>query len=146
MVWKRKYPNNRFVLNGKTNGIWKSYYESGKIYRKFNYKEGKLIDNFFIECDEFGVCQKLFYEDFSNKENINKWEIGSYDWGKIFCKLSGLSCKSYTKNGIATSINVPINSVDNFTIETIVDFRSGIKNMGHGLIWVLRIGKIIFIL
>lgn len=60
---------------GIPNGIWIDYYETGKLFRKFNFSDGKLIDKFFTECDEFGKCQKVFYETFASEENINDWQL-----------------------------------------------------------------------
>lgn len=40
-----------------------------------------------------------------------------------------------TENGFRQTINIPLSLTENFSIETIMDFKSGEKNNGHGLIW-----------
>tara|TARA_B100000767_G_scaffold273243_1_gene302841 strand:+ start:1907 stop:3658 length:1752 start_codon:yes stop_codon:yes gene_type:complete len=126
-------------LKGNYTGTWNNYYESGKLYRQFKYSDGKLIDKFFTECDEFGACQKIFYDDFSNKENINKWFLGSNEYGNSsFSNPKGYLISSKTVNGANSFIKIPLNLKDNFTIETTVEFKSGVKNKGHGLVWGLK--------
>ena len=118
---------------------YKSWYENGKLYRQFKYSDGKLIDKSFIECDEFGACQKIFYDNFSNKENINKWFLGSNEYGNCsFSNPKGYLINSKTVNGANSFIKIPLNLKDNFTIETTVEFKSGVKNKGHGLVWGLK--------
>jgi len=123
--------------NGKPNGIWIDYYEDGNIRRKYEFSKGELKGKFFIDCDEFGTCQKMFYENFSNDENINEWTIVSdnKDFETSIIKEKGLLMESKTDNGFRETIRIPLNLENDFSIETIINFKGGSKNSGQGLMW-----------
>jgi S1-C subfamily serine protease len=122
---------------GKPNGSWVDYYESGKIYRKFEFYNGELASQFFTECDEFNTCQKVFHETFSTDLNPNEWPIVSSnkDFKTSIIKEKGLLMESKTENGFRETIRIPLSLENDFSIETITDFKSGSKNNGHGLMW-----------
>lgn len=122
---------------GVPNGIWIDYYENGKLFRKFNFSDGKLIDKFFTECDEFGKCQKVFYESFASEENTNGWQLvkNEKDYKSSIIAKKGLLMETKTENGFRQTINIPLSLSEDFSIETIIDFKSGEKNSGHGLLW-----------
>lgn len=112
------------------------YYESGKLYRKFKFTDGKLADKFFLECDEFGKCQNVFYENFYSSDNVNQWAIGdNKDISAEILSEKGLLLKDKTGNGFRNTINIPLELSENFSIETIIDFKNGETNNGHGLMW-----------
>jgi len=115
------------------------YYESGKLYRKFKFTDGKLADKFFIECDEFGKCQNVFYENFKSSDNVNQWAIAdNQDLSIKILSEKGLLMKDKTGKGFRNTINIPLNLTENFSVETIVDFKDGETNNGHGLMWGFR--------
>lgn len=122
---------------GIPNGIWIDYYENGKLFRKFNFSDGKLIDKFFTECDEFGKCQKVFYESFTSEENLNDWQLvkNEKDFKSSIIAEKGLLMETKTENGFRQTINIPLSLSEDFSIETIIDFKSGEKNSGQGLLW-----------
>jgi len=134
------YENGKIMREAKfSNGKIESdiyYYESGKLYRKLTYADGKLANKFFLECDEFGKCQNVFYENFYSSDNVNQWWVGNNKdiYAEILSK-KGLLMKDKTGNGFKSTINIPLNLTDNFSIETIIDFKDGETNNGHGLIW-----------
>jgi S1-C subfamily serine protease/antitoxin component YwqK of YwqJK toxin-antitoxin module len=121
--------------NGKLDGNLIVFHESGEIYRKFKYRNDKLESKFFIECDEFGKCQKIFHESFYS--NSNNWSLvtNSKDYESEIIEEKGLFMKSKTDNGFRQTIHIPLNLDNDFSIETNVYFKSGAKNYGHGLIW-----------
>jgi S1-C subfamily serine protease/antitoxin component YwqK of YwqJK toxin-antitoxin module len=122
---------------GVPNGNWIDYYENGKLFRKFNFSDGKLIDKFFTECDEFGKCQKVFYESFASEENMNGWQLvkNEKDYKSSIIAEKGLLMETKTENGFRQTINIPLSLSEDFSIETIIDFKSGEKNSGQGLLW-----------
>jgi S1-C subfamily serine protease/antitoxin component YwqK of YwqJK toxin-antitoxin module len=122
---------------GVYDGDFISYYENGKLYRKFKFVNGKLADKFFIECDEFGKCQNVFYENFASEENINNWQLvkDEKDYKSSIIAEKGLLMETKTENGFKQSINIPLSLSEDFSIETIIDFKSGEKNSGQGLLW-----------
>jgi S1-C subfamily serine protease len=122
--------------NGKIESEWNDkesiyYYKSGKLYRKFTSS-----DMFFIECDEFDKCQKVFWDNFYSKDNPNNWNlVNSYDYESKIIAEKGLLVKNKTDRGLMQAINVPLNLTDNFSIETIVEFKDGETNNAHALMW-----------
>lgn len=124
-------------LDGKLDGEYLTFYESGKLYRKFIFKNGKPIDKWFTECDELGKCQSVFFENFFSSENINNWAIIESDksYSSKILPEKGLIMQTKTNNGFRQTIHLPIEPESNFSIETIVEFKSGEKNSGQGLIW-----------
>ena len=123
--------------NGKYDGLYKTYYESGKLYRQFKFKNGELESKFFIECDEFNKCQNIFYESFTSSENTNEWPLikTEKDFKSKIIADEGLLMETKSERGFKQTLNIPLNLTNNFSIETIIDFKSGDKNNGHGLIW-----------
>jgi len=126
--------------NGEIDGDYKTYYKSGKLFRKFTFNNGERIDKFYIECDDFGKCQKVFYENFANDDNLNDWQLlkNEKDYKSSIIAGKGLLMETKTKNGFRQTINIPLSLSEDFSIETIIDFRSGEKNSGHGLIWGVK--------
>lgn len=123
--------------NGKLNGNYTTFYESGKLYRQFKFSKGELASKFFTECDEFGTCQKMFYENFSNNDNINEWPIilDNKDFKTSIIKEKGLLMESKNDQGFRETIRIPLNLESDFSIETIINFKNGDKNSGQGLMW-----------
>ncbi len=138
-IW---YENGNLTLNaeyknGKPDGIYTTYYENGKLKNKFVYSEGKLTDKWFIECDEFEKCQKIFFDGFATSEDENNW--GPTDKPEFKSQIvSGegfLMENKKQQSGFAQWIHLPIDISNDFSIETIINFKSGDKNSGQGLIW-----------
>jgi len=126
-----------FYKNGVLHGPSSYFYENGKLKMLIEFENGELRDKFFIECDEFGTCQKMFYENFSNDENVNEWTIVSdnKDFETSIIKEKGLLMESKTDNGFRETIRIPLNLENDFSIETIINFKGGSKNSGQGLMW-----------
>lgn len=122
--------------NGKYDGLYISYYENGKIKFKQECKDGKPIDKWFTECDEFEKCQKVFFEGFKTSEDENGWELADLeDYKSEIIAGEGLLMKTKSEKGYAQWIHLPIDISSNFSIETIINFKSGEKNNAHGLIY-----------
>ncbi|MBP6872076.1 MAG: trypsin-like peptidase domain-containing protein [Bacteroidales bacterium] len=123
--------------NGVPNGLWLDYYESGTLFRKFSFENGEATSKFFMECDEFGACQKVFLEYFLNQDNLNKWQLASVerDYKSSIISEKGLLMETKTEIGFRQTINIPLSLSEDFSIETSIDFKSGEKNSGHGLMW-----------
>jgi antitoxin component YwqK of YwqJK toxin-antitoxin module len=47
------------VKSGVLNGKRVEFYPNGKIKTTRNYKDGKLAENWYTECDELGACKKV---------------------------------------------------------------------------------------
>lgn len=122
---------------GIPHGNWIDYHDGGEIYRKLELNNGELASLFFIECDEFHACQNVFYENFSSKKNSNNWplESNNQNFETSIIEEKGLLIKSRTDQGLRETIRIPLNLNSNFSIETIISFKDGDKNSGHGLVW-----------
>lgn len=121
--------------NGELNGEYIDYYENGKLKFKGTFSNGNPTDKWFIECDEFEKCNKIFYENFV--DNHNEWTIDNNDTYKSEIYLSdNLRIISKVKDqSFANWIHLPIDIKENFSIETIIKFVKGDQNSGHGLIY-----------
>jgi S1-C subfamily serine protease len=128
--------------NGILNGQWIDYHENGKLFRKINFSNDKMADKFFVECDEFGKCQNVFYESFYSSDNINQWPLvkNGKNHASEIVPEKGLLMKTKTDVGFKQIIHYPLDLEKQFSIETIVDFKKGKKNNGHGLIWGFKDG------
>ncbi|MGY5850126.1 trypsin-like peptidase domain-containing protein [Salegentibacter sp. F14] len=122
--------------NGEYHGDYNLYYESGKLYRNFSFSNGVMNGKFFTECDEFENCQKVFYDTFYTAENENGWNLNTSgkEYNSRIIEGSGLKMTS-SGTTFQQTVNVPLSLSENFSIETIVDFKSGDKNNSHGLLW-----------
>ena len=128
--WTNWYENGNKKLeatykNDKPDGEYVTYYENGKLKYKLVYYEGKLVDKWFTECDEFEKCQKVFFDGFKTTDNDNNWRL--VDKGNYKSEIiagEGLMMKTQSDNGFAQWINLPIDIYKNFSIETIINFKS----------------------
>ena len=73
------YPNGRLkvkgvMINGKRDGLWISWYESGQEWSECNYKDGQK-DGSIVAWHENGMKR---YEGFyKNNQKVGKWTY----WG-----------------------------------------------------------------
>jgi len=122
--------------NGKYDGMYISYYENGKLKYKSEFKEGKPVDKWYEDCDEFGRCQKVFVENFQTTENKNNWNlVDNKDIESRIIEKKGLQMEAKTESGFYQFIHLPIDINKNFTIETTLSFVKGNEAGGQGLIW-----------
>jgi hypothetical protein len=124
-----------FNLDGKHDGLSTLYYESGQVKSEYNFTNG-VQDKFHKEYDIAGHSEQVFMDGFHNGNNTYNWPLNTND--RHDCKIlqdSGLSMTTYTDIGVAQAINIPIETNKNYSIEAIVDFRSGDEDLWHGLIW-----------
>lgn len=122
--------------NGKLDGVYTRYHENGKIAYKREYADGKPTSKWSLDCDEFGKCQKVFFDGFSTAENVNEWPLFNKDncESKII-EDKGLRMETTSERGFAQLIHVPLDIEENFSIETIITHEVGDGNAGEGLIY-----------
>ena len=94
-----------------------------------------INNNSRIVCDEFGNCQMIFSEYFNSNENPNQWQLtNETSYSSKIVSNKGLLMENKNGNFIQT-ISVPVNTSEDFSIETTVNFIKGTDSTGHGLIW-----------
>ncbi|MDR0537273.1 MAG: trypsin-like peptidase domain-containing protein [Tannerellaceae bacterium] len=115
----------------KNTGFTNLYLGNNKL-NSFN-----INNNSHIECDEVGNYQMIFSEYFNSEENPNQWKLLN-DTSSSSKILSGKGLLMENKNAdisFQSTILVPINSSENFSIETTVNFIKGNDSTGYGLVW-----------
>lgn len=124
-TWKYKNGKNRHVRNfdekGIESGVSKYYYESGKLWKEYDYEKGKLKGNAFIEYEEDGLMNRIFDEDFN--DNSNEWDIYVSDKSSSSIVDGNLIMASTTMDGTSRYINFPMNS-SSYAIEAVIGFNS----------------------
>lgn len=134
--WYFKNGNLKFVKafneKGLETGISRSYYESGKLWREIEFKDGKQINPTFIEYDEDGSKNKILEENFDN--NFNEWDLYASD--KSTSSISGgeFELISNSKEGTSRFINYPLLS-DEYTIEASINIKDLKENDKTGIIF-----------
>ncbi len=123
--------------NGKRSGSSSVYYENGKLKNSAEYDNGKLVDKYYLDCDEFGKCQKVFYEGFKTLNNENDWPIinDKEDFSSKIVETKGLRMETKTTKGFFQLMHLPIDVNGNFSIETIINHEFGDENSGEGLVY-----------
>ncbi len=145
------------MRNGKEEGKTIFWYEDGKIAREIEYSEGKLNgklveyypsgkkhyiiefendlpkDKWIIECDEQGICEKLFYDDFL--DNNNEWEIKNDQLVKSEIFDGKLFVRTYSDLGGMSKIYLPLDIDNDFSLETYSYNVTGNWDGIYGLIW-----------
>jgi len=131
---KKKYEG--LYNSGKLDGLEISYHENGQINAKKEYVLGKVVDKWYLQCDEFGKCQTIFFEGFRTNVNENDWsKIDNEEIKTEVISGQGLLMKKNTKNSFNSLIKLPIDISRNFSIETIINFKKGDKDNGQGLVY-----------
>jgi S1-C subfamily serine protease/antitoxin component YwqK of YwqJK toxin-antitoxin module len=135
--YKSGKKNFELVSDSNGNKISNTHwYENGIIKYQQEFKNGKLKDKWYKECDENGICQKVFYEGFETAEDQNGWEVADLEEYKSeIIAGEGLLMNSKSEEGFAQYINLPIDVTSNFSIETIMNFKKGKINSIHALIY-----------
>ena len=121
---------------GVLNGKYIEYYENGKTKFKAEYKDGKIVGQWGIDCDEFDKCQKIFSDRFMSGTDDNDWgEADKENYTSEIIAGKGFLMRNKTDKGFAQWIHLPIDISNNFSIETVMDFKGGSANTGQGLIY-----------
>src|SRR3989339_831693 len=121
-----------FNNEGLEHGTSYYYFESGRIEKEIEFKNGKIVNNRYKEYSENGQVSRIFEEKF--QENSNEWDL--YVSDKSSAKFTGdaLEINSATDEGTARFISIPIESND-FVIEAIMNFDKCPDNFRSGIIW-----------
>jgi S1-C subfamily serine protease/antitoxin component YwqK of YwqJK toxin-antitoxin module len=118
---------------GIYNGLYQQWYKTGRPKLTAYYDDGKLIDNKYIEYDENGLGSLVYYENF--RTNKEAWEIKSEESVSELNKDGNVSL--YLKNNNTTSRYnyVTLDQNSSYSIESIIQKKSGRGNEGYGIIF-----------
>jgi S1-C subfamily serine protease len=89
-----------------------------------------------IDCDNLEKCQRIFFEDFNSTQNPNGWSLpNSSEYQSRILNNGGLYLNNkINSKGFTASINYPINTSEDFSIEITINYKSG-GTQSQGLIW-----------
>ena len=118
---------------GEMNGYFTTYYKSGDVHLSAETENGNLINNTYTECDEEGICQEIFEEDF----NTNNYDWDEDNNTEIECEVSNGFYRLQSKDGTSfvKTIDYEINQDRSFIIESEIYFHEGTTEEGHGIVW-----------
>lgn len=126
-------------INYKSNtldGIYKDYHPNGKLKTEGIFESGMIKGNWYKECDEFGDCKRVIYDNLTTKHNPLGWKLVGSNFAsyKIDEEL-GLICDLTSVEAQSELIYMPINQQTNFTLETSFYMTELKEEMGYGLVW-----------
>ncbi|MDP2385863.1 MAG: trypsin-like peptidase domain-containing protein [Bacteroidota bacterium] len=116
---KKKFSKN-FNTEGKEDGTSTYFYESGKIWKEIELKNGKIVDNRYKEYSEDGQMARIFEENFN--DNSNDWDLYKSDKNFVSMKNGKLELLSFVKEGTSRYINISTES-DEFAVEAVIDIK-----------------------
>lgn len=99
-----------FNEKGEKNGASILYYESGKIWKKFDYKNGKLVNNRYKEFNEDGSFFDVFEDNFNN--NLSDWPVYSTENSEANINEGLLVITSKTDKGTSRFLSLSTGSND----------------------------------
>jgi antitoxin component YwqK of YwqJK toxin-antitoxin module len=118
---------------GVLEGEYKQWYKTGKLKLVAFYKKGVLLENKYIEYDENGVGAIVYNENFY--QNNSNWE-SSYEGSKSL--ITGENQLEFIVSSDNTTIRGSYISLDqnsDYSIESIVQKKSGKDNFGYGILF-----------
>jgi hypothetical protein len=121
--------------NGVYDGIYSLYYSNGKLKSRDEYSNGYKITGTCIECDEFGQCKTIFYEKFNSVASMELWPsfVNEEVTAQMLISGEGYQIENKIKAGVSFRIYKPIDISNNFSMETVIEFKKGDKTTFHGL-------------
>lgn len=126
-------------VNYKSNtleGIYKDYHPNGKLKTEGVFESGMIKGNWYKECDEFGSCKRVIYDNFTSAKNPLGWDLtGSKNSSYKIDEKTGLICELNSVEVQNELIYLPINQQSNFSLETSFYMADLKDEMGYGLVW-----------
>lgn len=135
-TWYYKNGNKKFIRNFNSDGVEHGtsfyYYESGKLWKEVEYKNGQIANGRFKEYNEDGQSNRIFEEDFDN--NQNDWDLYTSD--KTSAKISNgsLELTSFIPAGNSRYISIPSQSSE-FALEAVINIEKLKEGSKAGLIF-----------
>jgi S1-C subfamily serine protease/antitoxin component YwqK of YwqJK toxin-antitoxin module len=118
---------------GKYDGLYQQWYKTGKPKITAYYEQGSLVENKYIEYDENGLGALVYNENF--RANKEQWEV----------KLEGNSSQLINDGNVSLYLSsdnitsrynyITLDQNSNYSIESIIQKKSGTGNEGYGIIF-----------
>ncbi len=119
---------------GKAHGPSFTYHRSGTIQSQRIYADGVLADKWFIECDEFKRCNKIFRATL--RTNNNGWKVVNNKDFRAEFTTEGLLLEIKNKGkAYANLIHLPIDIERDFSIAATFEFKKGKNGSFYGLLF-----------
>ena len=122
-----------YYSQGVLDGQYNTYYKTGKPKINAYYKDGNLVDNKFIEFDENGLGALVYNENFrANKEH---WEAKIEGSASQISNDGNVSLFLNNDNTTTRFIYITLDQKSSYSIESIIQKKSGKGNEGYGIIF-----------
>lgn len=135
-VWFYKNGNRKFARNydqdGKLHGSSKEYYESGSLWKEYNYSHNSLDDNTYSEYLEDGQRYSIFEDNFN--DNTSDWELIQNQDQDVQIANGNLVLTAKNKEGISRFKYLKFNKED-FILEAKIEFLKSKKDDQGGIIY-----------
>ena len=118
---------------GVYDGLYQQWYKTGKLKISAYYETGRLVENKYIEYDENGLGALVYNENF--RINKEQWERKFQDNISRITENGNLSLYLNTDNLTSRFNYITLDQNSSFSIESIVQKKSGKGNEGYGLIF-----------
>ncbi len=93
---------------GNPNGVYKQFYQSGKLHFESVYDNGNLVNNLITEYDENGGKTFQYNELFTRYDKNYGWNLGNFDTHTSVVELNkGLTISNLKSNHVNYSIPNP---------------------------------------
>lgn len=134
--WFFKNGKEKFVKvynkEGKLNGVSKFFYESGSLWKEFNFTENILEENQYTEFSEDGQRFDIFEDHFS--DNSSDWELLTNEKQAVSIANGTLQLVSKIKEGTSRYKYLKFDKED-FIIETKIQLARNKDGDKGGLIF-----------
>jgi S1-C subfamily serine protease len=134
--WFFKNGKEKFIKayskEGKLNGVTKYFYESGSLWKEFNFTENVLEENRYIEFSEDGQRFDIFEDNFN--DNSSDWELLSNEKQTVSIVNGTLQLASKIKEGTSRYKYLKFDKED-FIIEAKIELTKNKAEDKGGLIF-----------
>ncbi|MCF8292422.1 MAG: trypsin-like peptidase domain-containing protein [Chitinophagaceae bacterium] len=118
---------------GKYNGLYQQWYKTGKPKITAYYEHGSLVENKYIEYDENGLGALVYKENFRANKDI--WEDKNEVSVSKLNEDGNVSLFLNSDNSASRLNYVTLNQNSSYSIESIIQKKSGKGNEGYGIIF-----------
>jgi S1-C subfamily serine protease/antitoxin component YwqK of YwqJK toxin-antitoxin module len=118
---------------GVYDGLYQWWYKTGKPKITAYYENGNLVDNKYYEYDENGLGALVYNENFT--DNKEQWEIKAEGSSSQLTNDGNVLLNIKSENRISRFNYITLDQNSNYSIESIIQKKSGEGNEGYGIIF-----------